>query len=131
MRPRSDWVGGVAMLTLLRSPSRRIAVAAIAAVLATGAVAAAPQPAEARVVVGFGFGVPVYPPAYYYPPPHYYYPPPPVVYAPPPPVVYAPPPQEPTVAVNPASAPYTAPSGQTCREYQSTAIVNGVQQPTH
>jgi hypothetical protein len=120
-----------AMLTVLRSPSRRLAAAGIAAVLAIGAVAAAPQPAEARVVVGIGFGMPLYPPAYY-PPPYYYYPPPPVVYAPPPPVVYAPPPQaEPSVAVNPASGPYTAPNGQTCREYQSTAIVDGVQQPTH
>jgi len=99
--------------------------------LALGAVAVAPQPAEARVVVGIGVGIPLYPPAYY-PPPYYpYYYPPPVVYAPPPPpVVYAPPP-EPSVVANPASAPYTAPNGQTCREYQSTAIVNGVQQPTH
>lgn len=121
------------MLTVLRSPSRRLAAAGIAAVLAIGAIAAAPQPAEARVVIGFGFGVPVYPPAYY-PPPYYYYPPPAVVYAPPPPVVYAQPPAayaqppaQPGVAANPASAP----NGQTCREYQSTAMVDGVQQPTH
>jgi hypothetical protein len=125
------------MLTVLRSPSRRLAAAGFAAVLALGAVAAAPHPAEARVFVGVGFGVPLYPPAYY-PPPYYYYPPP-VVYAPPP-VVYAPPPApaaavapppaEPTTAVNPASAPYTAPNGQTCRQYQSTAVINGVQTPT-
>lgn len=50
------------------------------------------MPASARVVVGFGFGVPVVPAPWYYAPP-------PVVYAPPP-VVYAPPP----VAVAPAPA---------------------------
>jgi hypothetical protein len=50
------------------------------------------EPAAARVFVGVGIGVPVYPPPYYYPPPPVYYPPPRVYYAPPPPVVYAPPP---------------------------------------
>lgn len=54
--------------------------------------------AEARVFVGFGFGVPLYAP-YYYPPPVVYAPPP-VVYTPPPvgyaqpPVSYAAPPQQ-------------------------------------
>ena len=54
-------------------------------------------PAQARVFVGIGLGVPFYGPGYvpgpyYYPPPAYY-PPPPVYYSPPPPVVYTPPPQ--------------------------------------
>ena len=55
--------------------------------LGLGAVVAGglSMPASARVVVGFGFGVPVVPAPWYYAPP-------PVVYAPPP-VVYAPPPQ--------------------------------------
>jgi hypothetical protein len=41
-------------------------------------------PAAARVVVGFGFGVPVVPAPWYYAPPPVVYAPPPVVYAPPP-----------------------------------------------
>ncbi len=48
--------------------------------------------AQARVFVGFGFGVPFYAP-YYYPPPVVYAPPP-VVYAPPP-VTYTAPPAPP------------------------------------
>lgn len=65
------------------------------AALALGAVglvtAAASTPAQARVGVVFGFGVP----AFYYPPP-FYYPLPPVYYAPPafytpPPAFYTPP----------------------------------------
>ncbi|HVA12942.1 MAG TPA: hypothetical protein VNF99_06815 [Stellaceae bacterium] len=48
---------------------------------ATGLAGAASTPAVARVVLGFGFGVPA----------PWYYAPPPVVYAPPP-VVYAAPP---------------------------------------
>jgi hypothetical protein len=118
------------MLNLMRSRSRHMALAGLAAVLALGVVAAAPQPAEARFVLGIGIGMPVYPP--YYPPP-YYYAPPPVVYAPPP--VYAPPvvmpaPAAPAMVATPTSQPYTAPNGQTCREYQSTAIINGVNQQT-
>ena len=42
------------------------------------------NPAAARVVVGFGFGVPVVPAPWYYAPPPMVYAPPPVVYAPPP-----------------------------------------------
>lgn len=66
---------------------------AVAAGLALAGVALAPGfggQAEAHTVVGIGlgFGVPVYPGPYYYPP--YYYYPPPVVYSPPP-VVVAPP----------------------------------------
>jgi hypothetical protein len=50
------------------------------AVVATGLS----SPAGARVVVGFGFGVPVVPAPWYYAPPPVVYAPPPVVYAPPP-----------------------------------------------
>ena len=60
------------------------------AALALGGVglvaAAASTPAQARVGVFFGFGVP----AFYYPP-QFYYPVPPVFYAAPPPVFYTPP----------------------------------------
>jgi hypothetical protein len=47
------------------------------------AVSGLSSPAAARVVVGFGFGVPVVPAPWYYAPPAVYAPPP-VVYAPPP-----------------------------------------------
>lgn len=120
------------MLNLLRSRLARPVMAAVATVvLASAACVAVSQPAEARFVVGIGVGVPFpayYPPPYYAYPPAYYYPPP-VVYAPPP-VVYAAPPGPP-VAANPASAPYTAANGQTCREYQTTVTVNGQPQDTH
>ncbi|HEY3917460.1 MAG TPA: hypothetical protein VGL83_06690 [Stellaceae bacterium] len=57
-----------------------------AVTLSVGAVAAGAlaMPAAARVVVGFGFGVPVVPAPWYYAPPPVVYAPPPVVYAPPP-----------------------------------------------
>lgn len=90
-----------------------------AVVFSAGALAAAVlfagSAAEARGFVSFGFSAPAYypPPAYYYPPPAYY-PPPPVYYAPP--VVYADPP--------PA---YEAPR-QTCREYQTSGIIDGRQE---
>jgi hypothetical protein len=48
--------------------------------------ATAPAVAHARVFFGFNFGVPLYPPAYYYPPPVYYAPPPVVVVPASPPV---------------------------------------------
>ncbi len=54
--------------------------------LAVG-VALVPSSAAARVIVGFGFGVPVVPAPWYYAPPPVVYAPPPVVYAPPPVVV--------------------------------------------
>ena len=102
-------------------------------------------PAAAGGGVGFTFGFSSAPApyhSYYHPRPAPYYAPPPVyyrgpVYAPPPvyvtppPVYYAPP-----VYVEPApiyaAPPY--PPAQTprgnCREYQSTAIINGVAAPT-
>lgn len=83
---------------------------------------------------------------YYGPPPgpgpwphHRYYRPPPgevfviLPMAPPPPppgasVVYVQP--QPMQAV-PASDPYVDGSGRYCREYQSTVVVNGMQQPSY
>lgn len=94
-------------------------------VLGAGALAFGSSPAAAhgsRVVLGFSFnswGPP--PPAYYYPPPYYYYPPPPVVYAPAPADWTA----QPMAAPGPE-----APTGQTCREYQSTVTVGGQVQPS-
>ena len=76
--------------------------------------------AHTRGFLSFGFGFPIYagPPAYYYPPPAYY--PPPYYYRPaPPPVVYA----DPPVA-------YSAPA-QTCREYQTSAYIDGRHQPLY
>jgi hypothetical protein len=83
--------------------------------------------ADARGFVGIGIGIPLYypPPVIYAPPPAYYAPPPPVVYAPPAPAYYAPP--APAYYSPPAAAPA---SGQQCREYQSTAVIDGQPQPT-
>ena len=79
------------------------------------ALALATTAADARTFVGLGFnfGVPLYPPppVIYAPPPAYYMPPPPPAY-------YAP----------QASTPMA--SGQQCREYQSTAMINGQPQQT-
>lgn len=71
---------------------------------------------------------------YFYAAPVYPYPdpyavPPPVVQGPPPVVVMPAPPG--TVVATPASPPYTAPNGQTCREYQSTAVIGGQRQQTY
>jgi hypothetical protein len=71
---------------------------------------------------------------YFYPAPVYPYPdpysvPPPVVAGPPPAVVV--PVQPGTVVAAPTSQPYTAPNGQTCREYQSTAEIGGHRQMTY
>jgi hypothetical protein len=76
----------------------RAALAAAALGIALTGFQAAP--ADARVVFGLGFGVPLYAPAY---PPPVYYAPPPVYYAPPP-VVYAPPPAPPPVTLQQNSA---------------------------
>ncbi len=82
---------------------------------AAGLASATAVPAEARVIVGFGLGVPVAP-AYYYPPPAYYYYPPPVAY-------YPPLPAAPTGPVT------LGPSGERCRAFTSTAIIDGHSQP--
>jgi hypothetical protein len=85
-------------------------LAAGAAAVLFGSLAAVP--AEARTFVSVGVGLPLFAP-------------PPVVYAPPP-VVYAPPP----VVYAPAPAAYApAPAAQNCRPYQSTIQVNGQSQP--
>jgi hypothetical protein len=92
---------------------------------------AAPGAAEARGFVGFGFGVPLGPPAYYPPPPVYYAPLPPVYYPPPayyyPPPAYYPPPQ----ASAPPSTVGDSAQDQTCREYQSTTTIDGRPQPSY
>ncbi|MDE8348636.1 MAG: hypothetical protein POG74_04020 [Acidocella sp.] len=68
---------------------RKLALActALAGFIAVGLIAK-PQPAQARVIIGVGIGVPFYHPYFYRP---YYYAPAPVYYAPPPAYVYAPP----------------------------------------
>jgi hypothetical protein len=94
--------------------------------VAAGIVAAAgatfvPAPASARVVVGVGFGVPMYAPApFYYPPAPVYYVPPP-----PPPVYYAPAPA--AAVVPPAPAPAAATAAD-CRPYNSTTVIDGTPQ---
>ncbi len=88
-----------------------------------------------RGSLAFGFGgyAPYYPGYYapaYYPYPAYYAPPPTVVYAPQPaPVVYSQP--APPMSANQTSPTYTDSNGQTCREYQSTALIDGHHQSTY
>jgi len=114
-------------------------------------VSAAPPVASADTTVVIGAGVPVYPehlrhhhyrhhyrPApvvvYEAPPPAVVYQPPvvypPLVVYPPPAVVYQPAPGA-GLSATPASPIYTARNGQSCREYQTTVMVDGVQQPAH
>ena len=97
-------------------------------VLTVAALSLGSSPAAANGHGGgrvfFGFGVNTWgPPAYYYPPPYYYYPPPAVVYAPAP--AYG------TVQPIPAAPTYQAPVSQTCREYQTTVMVDGQAQPSY
>lgn len=78
----------------------------------------------------FGRPVVVVPPPRYYPPVVYAQPPvvyaqPPVVYVPPPPVVYVQPRQGPVLAASPASQVYQRADGKYCREYNSTARIDG------
>ena len=61
--------------------------AAAVSALVLASLGAAPADAHGSVRFGFAFGVPLYPPAWYYPPPAYYYPPP-VVAVPSAPPVY-------------------------------------------
>jgi len=67
-------------------------------------------------------------PTYYAPPPVLYASPPTMVYQQPTQVVYAP---SPNVYANQVSQTYIDPSGQTCREYQSTGSVGGRLQQTY
>jgi hypothetical protein len=109
--------------------------AVLALSVAASLIAAAPALAGGGVGVTFGFGGyphPHYgrhhhyrPPTFFGPPPVYYVRPP--VYLPPPPVYYAPP-------VYGEPIPFQAqPQIQRgiCREYQSTAVVNGAVVPTY
>lgn len=75
-------------MSLKANPLRLAVACGIAALLAAVIV----TPAGARVVIGFGFGVPVVPGPWYYAPPPVVYAPPPVVYTPPPVVVAPAPP---------------------------------------
>lgn len=83
------------------------------------------KPAEARVFVGVGIGIPAYPA--YYPPPPVYYPPPPVYYAPPPPpvVIYQ---QPQPVYAAPPPAPAPAPASN-CRTYNGDATIDASGKP--
>lgn len=90
-----------------------------------------PSAAEARGFVSFGLGVPLAgPPAYYYPPPAYYVPPPAYYY---PPAYYPPAPAYAAPAnAAPASPVWSQPAeGQTCREYQSTTMIDGRPQASY
>lgn len=120
--------------------------AALAAALGLGFMLALPQPGQAdSFFFGYSSGGwhrshygPYYGPWYrpyfrprYYGPrviffgPPVYVPPPRVIYAPPR-RVYAPAPvSRQPIRVNPASEPYRAANGLTCREYQATATVAG------
>ena len=111
--------------------SRWLAAPAILGAAILAALVAFAPPADARVFVGVGVGVPLYgppPPVYYYPPPPVYYAPPPVVYSPPPAPAYSGPiyaaPQQ-------TSSPVAPPPPQTgnCRQYQGDATIDGRNQP--
>jgi hypothetical protein len=113
----------------MRSPiggKSRSALRLAGLLLAVIAGLAAPSAAEARGFVGFGFGVPLGPPAYY-PPPPVYYAPPPAYYYPPPPAYYPPP----EAYAPPSTVGEESAQDQTCREYQSTTTIDGRPQPSY
>ena len=99
--------------------------AAAASALVLASLGAAPADAHGSVRFGFAFGVPLYPPAWYYPPPAYYYPPP-VYVQPAPAPVYVEPPQNTAPAPVPQvqSAPeqywYYCPDSKTYYPYVTT-----------
>ncbi|HVI49687.1 MAG TPA: hypothetical protein VM661_00595 [Candidatus Sulfotelmatobacter sp.] len=111
----------------------RKSIALIALVLAAAAYVA---PAHADYVTfGYGWGGGPgwhhrpYPGPYWGPPPVYYVAPPPVVYyepAPPPVVVYQAPAPAAAIPANQASQTFTDQQGRTCREYQTTIMINGL-----
>jgi hypothetical protein len=109
-------------LKILKGALCGLALVALTLSLGTGSAAA-----RGRVFLGFGFASP---PAYYYPPPYYY---PPTYYQPyyyyPPPVAYGPPPVYGSFQPQPVAPAYQSPSGQTCREYQTTVTVDGQARP--
>jgi hypothetical protein len=85
------------------------------AVFALALTASLPASAHSRFFFGFGF--PLFFPAYYDYPPHYYYPPPAYYY--PPPVYYA-----------PAPAAYVAPAPTVnCRRFQGDGTDDDTGQP--
>lgn len=93
-----------------------------AGIVAAAGATFAPAPASARVIVGVGFGLPLFlpPPVYYPPAPVYYVPPPP------PPVYYVPAPAAAIAPPAPAAAP--ASSDADCRPYNSTTVIDGAPQ---
>ncbi len=111
-----------------------------AVTLGLGFLAAAPQPASADVFIGARYGGWGWHHHPYYPRRHFFFGPriviwgPPVYYGPPP-LIYGPPVGPPVyapgygtvqpMAVNPASAPFRASTGLTCREFQTTITVGG------
>ncbi len=102
----------------IQNSSRTVLLAAGAAAVLFGGLAA--NPAQARTFVSVGVGLPLFGP-------------PPVVYAPPP-VYYAPPPVYYTPAPVPAPAAYApapAAATQNCRQYQTTIQVNGQPQQSY
>jgi hypothetical protein len=76
---------------MISSPSFFLRRIMVVSALCAAALGLTCGPAQARVFVGLGFGLPLYYGPGYYPPPVYY--PPPIYYAPPPPPVYYVPPQ--------------------------------------
>lgn len=137
-----------------------VRMAGLVGLIVAALIATTTKPAAARTYVSVGVGFPVYygsgyaygsnyrhgynhgyrhhhyrphyRPHYrshyrpYYPPPAIIYAPPPVVYAPPPAVIYRSP-----VQATPTSEIYRARNGQYCREFQSTATINGGVQDTY
>jgi hypothetical protein len=113
-------------MTMRESLFRRLSLAASVPALALALLAAAsPAAADSNVYFGvgvgghrhhdYGYG---YGGSYYRHssrPPDIYYPPPAVIYEQPPAVVYAPPRRQ----------------DQLCREYQSSAVIDGRKQPTY
>lgn len=128
---------------MISSQLRRIGLGLLGAV-ALGAFALPAAPAKADSF-GFSYSSGGYYPRHYHGPYHRY--PARYVYVAPPPVYYAPPPR--VVYVNPApvyvpppplvvyqAPPQVLPGGplasnQQCREYQSTAVVNGQAVPSY
>jgi len=122
----------------------RFGAAAIAAAFGVVAWVAAPAPAEAQFL--FGFGPRYYAPyPYYYPPPAYYpYYPPPAYYPAPAPAYYPPPAQaaDPAAAAPPAPSAaaqitytnrpaFTNAAGQPCREYTTSSNGGARQAPVY
>jgi hypothetical protein len=100
------------MMTVGRSAALGVALLVGGAALD----AATSSPAEARTFVSVGFGFPLFPGPYYYPPAYY-----------PAPAYYYPPPVYPASVYVPPAAVTAAPtiSWDYCREYQATQTIGG------